>query len=451
VHHLVRGIGDYPHEKLLDLASESGAKWSRFIVRWPYIEVEKGHYDWDLFDTGVEGLTSRGVNLFVGTSASSHPAYHDFPEGYWYPPTPSPEAMAGYCRYIATMVERYRDRVRHFEIWNEPNIRNFWRPEPDPNAYAYLVREAANAMRDVDPDIKILAGVLAGVGPERLGFVRPFMQEPGTAEAFDIFTYHPYNPIPEETFEQIRTLAEVVHDRAPGKPLWQGECGCPSSGDTIHFRGDAPWGYNVQSKWLLRRLLTDYLAGAEVSIYFLLVEFYRHRVNGDPASPLGYNTKGLIQHTTWEPKPAYYTFQNLAACIDSTWLPVAQPIELEVLDPGTFYGIGPHENRLPCVPWHFAMAKGDTRMLLHWLPWRPQEMVEPAKVRLTAAGVRWSTPVVVDLLTGEVSEAELEGEAVIAPMADYPMIVTERAALDLVDAPQQPNYQEIVAKLRWTY
>jgi hypothetical protein len=72
-------------------------------------------------------------------------------------------------------------------------------------------------------------------------------------------------------------------------------------------------------------------------------------------------------------------------------------------------------------------------------------------VRLTAAGVRWSAPVVVDLLTGEVSEAELEGEAVIAPMADYPMIVTERAALDLADEPQQPSYGEIVSKLRWTY
>jgi hypothetical protein len=29
--------------------------------------------------------------------------------------------------------------------------------------------------------------------------------------------------------------------------------------------------------------------------------------------------------------------------------------------------------------------------------------------------------------------------------------VTERAALDLSDEPQQPSYGEIVSKLRWTY
>jgi hypothetical protein len=277
------------------------------------------------------------------------------------------------------------------------------------------------------------------------------LSEPGTAEAMDVLTYHPYNPTPEETVEDIRALKEVVHNADSEMPIWQGECGCPSSGDTIHFRGDAPWGYNVQSKWLLRRLLTDYMVGAEVCIYFLLSEFHGNVVNGDPTSRMGYNTKGLVQHTTWQPKPAYYTLQNLTACIDSAWQPVQERAEIEILDPGIFYGIGSHEDRFPCVPVQFAMRKNDTPMLLYWLPWRPQEIVDPASVRVTWAEAHWREPVVVDLITGEVSEATMRGDAVEVPMADYPMIVTERAALDLADVPQQPSYDEIVSKLRWTY
>lgn len=452
LHYVVKQIGEpYPQDQLLDLMGQSGAKWSRFILRWPHVETEKGHFDWSLFDTVVEGLTERGVELFIGSSASSHRAYDDFPAGYWYPPVRSETVMEGYLRYMTAMVERYRDRVRYYEVWNEPNIANFWRPEPDAAAYAYLLRETAAAMRAVDDRIRVLGGVIAGVGPKQSQFVRDFLTDHNTAERVDVLTYHPYNPTPEATLEEIRDLAEIVREIKPGMPIWQGECGCPSSGDTIHFRGDPPWGYNVQSKWLLRRLLTDYLAGAEVAIYFLIAEFRRHRTNGDPTTPLGYNTKGLVQGTTWQPKPAYYAFQNLAATIDSQWEPVREEAEIQILDPGTFYGIGPHEDRFPCVPWQIALRRQDVPMLATWLPWRPQEIVRSARASVAWRGVTWQHPVCVDLLTGEVTEAVHHRDGVEVPLADYPILLTELDAIAIVDLPQQPGYEEIVSKLDWTY
>lgn len=451
VQYILRGEGDYPYDRLMRLAGESGVKWARLTRAWPQVEVEKGRYEWGLLDQAVDGLVAHGIELFMGTSARSHHAYLDFPEGYYYPPTPSPEAMAGFCRYMAAMVERYRDRVRRYEVWNEPNHPRYWRPEPDPAAYAMLVREAARAMRAIDPAIQVVGGVLAGINPEVVAYARDFLAEPGTAEAMDILTYHPYNPTPEATVADITALAQVLRQAKPGLAMWQGECGCPSAGDTIHFRGDAPWGYNVQAKWLLRRLLTDYLAGAEVTVYFLLTEFHGNVVNGDPTSRLGYNTKGLVQHTTWEAKPAYYALQNLTAMIDASWKRAEHKADFDVVDPGIFYGIGPHEDRFPCLPWQLGLRRGDTPMLAYWLPWRPQEIVRPATVRVSWPGVRWHNPACVDLLSGAVSEAVAVGGAVEVSLADYPMLLTERNALDLVDGPQQPAYDEIVSKLRWTY
>ena len=442
---------NYPEDRLCDLTRACGIKWARFSRRWPQVEVQKGRFDWSIHDRTVEGLTSHGVNLFLGTGCVSHRAYMDFPEGYYYPPTPSPAALEGFCRYTSNMVERYGDRVRHYEVWNEPNHERYWRPAPEPEAYALLVRRASQAMRAVKSDIKVLGGVLAGVGPTQTQYAHDFLSQPGTAEAMDILTYHPYNPAPEATWEDIVALRDTVRAIKPELPIWQGECGCPSSGDTIHFRGDAPWGYNVQSKWLLRRLLADYMCGAEISVYFLIVEFHGNLVNGDPTSRWAYNTKGLIQHTTWQPKPAYYTMGNLTATIDHSWKPVQDKAEIEILDPGVFFGIGPHEDRFPCVPWQFAMRREDTHMLAYWLPWRPQEIVRPATVRISWPSVSWREPVWVDLLSGEVSEARRVGGDVEAPMADYPMLLSERDSLDLAEAPQQPSYEELVAKLRWTY
>lgn len=451
VQYILQGEDDYPYDRLMRLAGESGVKWARVTRAWPQVEVEKGRYEWGLLDQAVNELTAHGIDLFLGTSARSHHSYLDFPEGYYYPPTPSAEAVEGFCRYMAAMVERYRDRVRRYEVWNEPNHPRYWRPEPDPVAYARLVREAARAMRAVDPDVQVMGGVLAGVNPQVTEYTRVFLGQPGTAEAMDILTYHPYNPTPEATVDDIAALAQVLHEARPGLVMWQGECGCPSAGDTIHFRGDAPWGYNVQAKWLLRRLLTDYLAGAEVALYFLLVEFHGNVVNGDPTSRLGYNTKGLVQHTTWQAKPAYYALQNLTATIDASWKRVGERAEIEIVDPGIFYGIGPHEDRFPCLPWQLALRRDGAPLLAYWLPWRPQEIVRPATVRIAWPGVRWDTPVCVDLLSGVVSEAKTVDGAIEVPLADYPLLLTERGALDLAGGPQQPGYDEITSKLRWTY
>ena len=60
-------------------------------------------------------------------------------------------------------------------------------------------------------------------------------------------------------------------------------------------------------------------------------------------------------------------------------------------------------------------------------------------------------PACVDLLSGEVWEVEIKEGAVEVPLADYPMILTERSVLELADKPQQPGYEEMVRKLRWTY
>ena len=172
---------------------------------------------------------------------------------------------------------------------------------------------------------------------------------------------------------------------------------------------------------------------------------------GSPELRTGYNTKGLIQHSTWQPKPAYYALGNLAATIDHSWLPVDEEAEIDVVNPGIFYGIGPHEDRFPCVPWQFAMRRDGVPMLAYWLPWRPQEIIEAATVRIAWPGVSWKEPVCVDLLSGAVTEAKLSGGEAEVPMADYPMLLTERRALALADTPQQPSYDELVAKLRWTY
>lgn len=436
---------------LLQRIGESGVKWARVRANWSGVErTARGVFDWQQLDEIVDGMTRYGIRIFMQTGGTNR-LYHEFPKGYSYPPTRVPEALDGYCAYVAKLAERYGDRVTHYEIYNEPNIRNFWRPEPDAREYGLLVQRAGEAVKSAKKDAKIIAGVLAGVGDPQTEFARQFMEYPGVLDQLDILCYHPYNPHPELSSERVTAMRKALEALKPGLPTMQGECGCPSSGDTIHFRGDAPWGYKVQSKWLLRRLLTDRLDGAMICTYFLNVEFRGNLQAGDPTTRDGYNTKGLIQHTTWAPKPAFYTLQNLAATIDDSCAPVEERVEFTVIDPGIFYGIGPHEDRFPCLPWHLAMRKGSFPLLAYWLPWRPQEIIRPATVRIAWQGVSWNEPVCLDFISGEVREAARNGNDLEVPLADYPMLLTELSALEISRKPEQPDYEEIMGKLRWTF
>ena len=53
-----------------------------------------------------------------------------------YVPMFDDKARGAWTAFVRALAEHFRDRVEHWEIWNEPNIKNFWQPKrPDPDDY----------------------------------------------------------------------------------------------------------------------------------------------------------------------------------------------------------------------------------------------------------------------------------------------------------------------------
>ncbi len=60
------------------------------------------------------------------------------------------------------MAERYKGRIRFYQIWNEPNIYPEWGNQPvDAAAYTRLLCLAYQRIKAVDPEAVILSGALA--------------------------------------------------------------------------------------------------------------------------------------------------------------------------------------------------------------------------------------------------------------------------------------------------
>src|SRR4051794_34262506 len=151
----------------------------RVPILWDQVERTPGVYDWSGPDTLAAASARAGITLrpFVYGSPSwiaSDPAR---------PPLDSQADRDAWRSFLRKAVKRYgpggsfwagvsqREPVTHWQIWNEPNFDFYWRPVPNPRAYARLVQLSARGIRSQDRHATIVLGGVAwvhdGMDPRR--------------------------------------------------------------------------------------------------------------------------------------------------------------------------------------------------------------------------------------------------------------------------------------------
>jgi hypothetical protein len=152
----------------LDAVAASGAGWLRLDVDWPTVEPEAGRRDWSAVDRVVDAARDRDLRV-LGLLAYT-PEWARPPGTTTHAPPLDPAAFAEFAGAAAA---RYRDTVDAWEVWNEPNLPDFWEPRPDPAAYAALLAPTAAAVRAADPGTTVLTGGLAPAHTDGDGGVAP--------------------------------------------------------------------------------------------------------------------------------------------------------------------------------------------------------------------------------------------------------------------------------------
>jgi hypothetical protein len=144
--------------------------------------------------------------------------------------------------------------VRHWEIWNEPNLSNFWLPGPQPSKYADLLNEAATRIRSIQPEAQIVSAGLSpygAPGDQTATRMNPVtflqaMYAAGAQGSFDALGMHPYNhpsaPVPghpaaawtqlESTSPSLRSVMSENGDA--GLKIWGTEFGYPTCQTEAH-------------------------------------------------------------------------------------------------------------------------------------------------------------------------------------------------------------------------
>ena len=151
------------------MAKGAGANMVRFTIDWSQVERIQDVWNepaWGIYRNAYRALIERGIKPLIGLSiappwarASGYPMLCGGTRGCEYPPRP--EMLYEWAEFAAEVARRF-PQTGAIEIWNEPNLSNFYKPEPHPEYYALLVTRAYDAIKAVSPNIQVLAGALAG-------------------------------------------------------------------------------------------------------------------------------------------------------------------------------------------------------------------------------------------------------------------------------------------------
>lgn len=211
-----------------DAIRRVGATWVRIVVNWNEIEPAPGVFDWGRIDAAVTSARVHGLSVLALLSGPA-PAWENPTAPAASAPPADPAHFAGFA---AAASQRYSRSVSHWEIWNEPNLPQFWSP-PDPARYTATLSAASRSIRAVQPSATIVVGGLS-TGPGGVGvaaFARGIYAA-GGGDSFSAFGVHPYTypyPLGEDPAGHsaaIGALRDVM--RANGqssKLMWVTEWG----------------------------------------------------------------------------------------------------------------------------------------------------------------------------------------------------------------------------------
>lgn len=143
-----------------DTVGQLGAKWVRAFVRWDQVEPDAPGVWMPGALHELEGWTSiaqlRGLKV-VATVVGA-PRWANGSGDHYVPPR-NPEDFG---RFLNALAARERGKVAAWEIWNEPDEKEFWHGPVGPEHYAPLLKAAGRAVREADPSALVLAAPSTG-------------------------------------------------------------------------------------------------------------------------------------------------------------------------------------------------------------------------------------------------------------------------------------------------
>ena len=241
-------------ERQVQMIRGAGFHWIRQQFPWEDIEIDgKGDFidrrhdrdgdgvndeisAWDKYDNIVELADTYDLQIIARLSAP--PAWSQ-PPGTTNHFTP-PADFQDFVDYAVAVASRYRGRIHHYQVWNEPNLYPEWGDQTvNAEAYTDLLCRTYRALKAVDPDIRVITGAigptidLSGRNAYDVLYLQR-MYQAGAGDCFDILSVQGYGLWSGPTDHRLRQVTInyqrhlwirdlMVANGDAEKPIWISE------------------------------------------------------------------------------------------------------------------------------------------------------------------------------------------------------------------------------------
>jgi len=227
---LPRQITEWP-----DVGFGTWRLWDTAGTTWTAVNPQRDRWDFDALDDAVARAQRGGVDVLLTLGqtprwASSDP---DRPGPHGPGSSAPPRDIADWVRYVEVVAQRYKGRIRAYEIWNEPRIAGLDRRYDSQFFYGSaadlvaLTRTAQEVIKRVDPQALVVS---PGFDGEELGErrVSAFLEAGGQC-CFDVLSMHLYphsaDIAPETLPPRVARLRALMARHGVNRPIWNTEFG----------------------------------------------------------------------------------------------------------------------------------------------------------------------------------------------------------------------------------
>ena len=233
----------------LDATKAAGLGWVRIDLNWLDAEpAQPGTYDWSRFDAQIDAATAK--NLKVLAVLAYGPAWASEGDTKADGSTNDVPKAGTYASFVTAAVNRYKAKVTHYEIWNEPNLQQFFEGTPQQYIDRVFV-PGADAVHAACPTCKVVGPGLATVGTEYAKWLDAVLT--AAEPKLDVVSGHIYHSFPDGSgtgagltsdsffnkleshrvvqlgsvtvYEGPLSFKEVMDKHAVTKPFWLTETG----------------------------------------------------------------------------------------------------------------------------------------------------------------------------------------------------------------------------------
>ena len=431
--------------KIYDKLGELGVKWIRLQSGWQRTETEKGIYHFEWLDEIVDNLIARGMTPWMcvcyGNQLYDEKAKRRF-GAVGCMPIHTEEQKSAWSDYCRALAAHYKGRVKHFEVWNEPD--GDWNIETAETAtdVGLFNIATAKALKEGNSEAYVIGGSLCATV---VRFLNEALQT-GMGDYVDAISFHEYTYAEELVSQKVNAIRGLCNFYAPGLEIIQGESGSQSRSGGHGALKEAAWTERKQCKQLLRHLVKDLLCGVKFTSYFTsvdMIEALNGKV-GDVASYLDYGYFGVFGAEfdgngrsvgEYRKKQSFYVLQNLASILHGDLSETVLPVVF-------LSGRAPHTGFTPNITCAEASYGGfrldnGSLALAYWYPANlmTTEFEGAVSLEIAASGrepERHSEISLIDPMDGtvygipsEIVHADGRGGYVFEdlPIKDYPMFL----------------------------